>query len=262
MIKFKNFPYRLLLGVVLSLTLIAVLIIIIIFITRNNNNNNNNNIKFLTKEESQEFIRKDNDGYIKKLSIYDLRARKVKSNDEYKELVINECLDITEEQKDKLRKSVIKANNYFNNREGWNFSLINNKYENGYPHTRERIIFLSPNIINYEEIELTKTLIHESIHIYQRYNKKEIKEYLKKNEYSFSRHKPLVSLIRANPDLDNYIYKDKNGIELVAYYNSENPKGINDISLKDYSYEHPFEKMAYEIADDYYKSVISKYKDI
>lgn len=255
-IKFNNI-------IVIGLVSISILIIIgIVIFIWNNNNNNNNEIKFLTKVEAEEFIRNDNDGYIKKLSIYDLKARKVGSNDEYKERVIKSCLDFNEEQKKKLRICVSKANNYFNNKEGWNLAVINNNYENGYPHTRERIIFLSPNVINYDEVELTKTLIHESIHIYQRYNKKEIKEYLINNEFKFSRHKPQVSLIRANPDLDNYIYKDKNGVELVAYYNSENPKGINDINLKDYSYEHPFEKMAYEIADNYYKSVISRYKDI
>jgi len=246
-------------GIILTIIIILTLILFIYYYY---SYSNNNNIKFLTKEESENFIREDKDGYIKKLSIYDLRARKVNSNNEYKEKVINGCLNFTEEQKEKLKNSSIKAKQYFNNNEDWNIGLINNIYENGYPHTRDKIIFLSPNIINYDEIELTKTLIHESIHIYQRYNKKEIKEYLKENNYSFSRHKPLVSLIRSNPDLDNYIYKDKNGIELIAYYNSEYPKGINDITLKDYSYEHPFEKMAYEIADNYYKSVILKYKNI
>jgi hypothetical protein len=258
MIKLKNNYFK----IILISSIILFIFIFIISIIYFYYNNKNNNIKFLSKEETIEFIRNDNDNYIKNLSIYDLRARKVNTNDEYKEKVINDCLDFTKEQKEKLNICSLNAEKYFNNNEKWIFASINNNYEEGFPHTRKNIIFLSPNVINYDEIELTKTLIHESIHIYQRYNKKEIKKYLKENQYSISRYKPVVSLIRANPDLDNYIYKDRNGIEMVAYYKNEYPNGINDIKLKNYAYEHPYEKMAYDIADDYYKSVISKYKNI
>lgn len=268
MIKLLKFNYRKNLLIIISVILIIIgLIIGIIYyfnsssLVKSNFDNNNNN-KYLTKEETQDFIRKDNDKYINNLSIYDLRARKVKSNDEYKEKVINGCMDFTEYQKEKLEKTSMKARAFFNNNERWTFALINNNYEDGFPHTREKIIFLSPNVINYEENELIKTLIHESIHIYQRYNKNAIKIYLDNNGFTVSRHKPLVSLIRANPDLDKYIYKDKDGIELVAYYNNENPKSLNDISLKNHLYEHPYEKMAYEIAEDYYKSVLEKYKNV
>jgi len=243
-------------------SIIIIIFIVIVTIIYIYNSDINKNIIFLRKEQTIDFIINDNDNYIKNLSIYDLRARKVNTNDEYKVKVINSCLDFTEEQKEKLNKCSLNAEKFFNNNEKWIYALINNNYEEGFPHTRENIIFLSPNVINYDEIELTKTLIHESIHIYQRYNKKEIKKYLKENQYSISRYKPLVSLIRANPDLDNYIYKDKNGIEMVAYYKNEYPNGINDIKLQNYAYEHPYEKMAYDIADTYYKLVISKYKNI
>ena len=272
MIKLLKFNYRKNLLILIPVILIIIMIIIGIIYYFNSKssvksnfsdiNNHNRNIKYLTKEETEDFIRKDSDNYINNLSIYDLRARKVSSNEEYKDKVINGCMDFTEGQKEKLEKSSMRAQAFFNNNERWTFALINNNYEDGFPHTREKIIFLSPNVINYEDNELTKTLIHESIHIYQRYNKKAIQIYLDNNGFSISRHKPLVSLIRANPDLDGFIYKDKNGIELVAYYNNENPKGINDISLKNHLYEHPYEKMAYEIADEYYKSVLQKYKNV
>ncbi len=87
-------------------------------------------------------------------------------------------------------------------------------------------------------------------------------EYIKNNGYSIFKKKEKKSLIRSNPDLDEYIYKDKYGIEMVAYYKSEYPTGINDVLLSNSSNEHPFEKMAYEIAEKYYKSVLTKYKDI
>jgi hypothetical protein len=67
-------------------------------------------------------------------------------------------------------------------------------------------------------------------------------------------------MIRANPDLDEFIYMDENGIEMVYKYRSITPNGINDIiPIKN---EHPFELMAYEIAEDYIKDKLSKYKYI
>ena len=221
-----------------------------------------NVITFLSKEETQLFIKQDNDGYINNLSIYDLRARNVKSNDEYLTVAINSCLDFNETQKEKLKNCTIEAIKYFNNNYNWTFALTNGSYEEGFPHTRGVIIFLSPNIINYTENELIKTLIHESIHIYQRFNKPQIDNYLNLNGYSISRKRDKTSLMRANPDLDNYIYKDKNGNELIAYYNSEFPKGISDIRLTVISEEHPYEKMAYEYANIYMKSLMLKYKNV
>jgi len=206
-----------------------------------------NSIYFLTKKETQTFIQNDDDEYIKNLSIYDLRARKAKTNNDYLKIALDNCLDFNKTQKEKLSKCSIEANKYFNNNNfNWNFSLINVFYEEGFPHTRSKIIFLSPNVINYDDKELLKILIHERIHIYQRFNKKEINKYLNLHGFSVSRIKNKNSLIRANPDLDNFIYKDINGNELVAYYNSKYPKGINDINLNISSNEHPFEKMAYE----------------
>ena len=165
-------------------------------------------------------------------------------------------------QKNKLKICAFQAIKYFNNNYNWTFALTNNNYEEGFPHTRGSVIFLSPIILNYTDNELIKTLIHESIHIYQRYNIEKISKYLSDKGYSISRIKDKNSLIRSNPDLDNFIYKDKNGNELIAYYNSEFPKGINDINLTVISEEHPFEKMAYEIAENYTKKLMLKYKHI
>ena len=161
----------------------------------------------------------------------------------------------------KLKRCSIKASEYFNNGKEWKFALISSAYEEGFPHTREDIIFLSPSILNLDDNMLIKTLIHESIHIYQRYNKREMDEYMIKNGFEKIRKKNKGELIRSNPDLDEFIYKDKNGIEMKALYNSENPNGIGDIKIS-HNMEHPYEYMAYEIAENYYKSLLAKYKEI
>jgi len=257
--KFKNKNY-LFFSIGFGFALLIVLLFV--FIYSGNYETFTNTITFLTKEETQDFIRKDNDGYINNLSIYDLRARNVTTNNEYLMVALNSCLDFNETQKEKLKVCSMEALKYFNNNYNWTFALTNNTYEEGFPHTRSNIIFLSPIIINYNNSELIKTLIHESIHIYQRFNKDKINNYLLINGYTISRKRDKNLLMRANPDLDDFIYKDENGKELVAYYNSEYPKGISDIHLTVSSQEHPYEKMAYEYADIYMKTLMLKYKNI
>ena len=53
---------------------------------------------------------------------------------------------------------------------------------------------------------------------------------------------------------------DEYGKEMIYKYKSTRPTGINDIIPN--KNEHPFEKMAYEISEDYGKFKISKYKYI
>jgi hypothetical protein len=257
----KNLNYN---YIYIGLFVVSIFIIIITINYKNTTENyiNYNSNKFLTKKETQQFISDDDDNYIKNLSIYDLRARKTSSSDEYLNLIIENCMDFNKEQKDKLDYCSKKAKTFFNNGYDWIFALVDHIYEEGFPHTRGQVIFLSPNILNYNNEELTKTLIHESIHIYQRFNTDKINEYIKNNGYTIFKKKEKNSLIRANPDLNEYIYKDKNGVEMVAYYKSEYPNGINDTLLTNSSNEHPFEKMAYEIAEEYYKSIMEKYKNI
>ena len=216
----------------------------------------------LTIKEIAELEGMTKDDYIKNMTIYDLRARKVNSHQEYINIIITNVMDFNEEQKEKLRKCAKKASAFFNNGKEWKFALISSVYEEGFPHTREDIIFLSPSVLNFDEKILTKTLIHESIHIYQRYNKSAIDEYMKKNGFEKIRRREKNSLLRSNPDLDEFIYKDKNGNELIAYYNSEFPKGISDIRLNVISEEHPYEKMAYEYADNYMKALMLRYKNV
>jgi hypothetical protein len=256
---------------IIGLLLLIFGIIMIIMMTRTNDNfenrtriirrnKNKYKNKYLTKEETANIIKTDSDNYIKSLSKYDLYARNVSNANEYKNNIINGCLDFTENQILKLNNCSTIAREFFDNKYNWQFALIDDVYEQGFPHTRMDIIFLSPKIVNYTDDNLIKILIHESIHIYQRYNKSEINKYLSDNGYIISRKRDSEPLIRANPDLDEYIYKDKNGEEMINKYKSSTPTGINDIIPS--KNEHPFETMAYEISEEYGKFKISKYKNI
>jgi hypothetical protein len=247
--------YRYPLFITIAFSIIILILIYVIFFP-----SSVLDIEFMTKEDVQLFMEKDDDRYIKNLSIYDLRARNSQTTDEYLKIAVNSCLNFNEKQKDKLRFCALEALKYFNNHLNWTFALVANSYEEGFPHTRGDIIFLSPVVLNYSNTELIKTLIHESIHIYQRYNKEVIDKYLYSNGYSISRVRDKNSHMRANPDLDNYIYKNKDGKEMMAYYKSDYPSGIGDIIMVEG--EHPFEVMAYEYAGNYSKSLMMKYKRI
>ena len=233
-------------------TIQASIIIIILSNTSNEKYIDYNSNVYLSKEESAHIIKTDSDNYIRNLSKYDLYARDVSTSEEYIYKIIEGCLNFTEKQVIKLNNCSKIARNFFDNKYIWKFALIDEVYEEGFPHTRMDIIFLSPKIINYPDDDLIRILIHESIHIYQRYNKKEINKYLKDNKYTVSRRRDSEVLIRANPDLDDYIYKDKDGKEMIYIYKSSMPNGINDVIPN--KNEHPFEKMAYEIEDVYNKN--------
>jgi len=98
-------------------------------------------------------------------------------------------------------------------------------------------------------MRLAQTLAHEKVHIYQKIYKDDIQEYLNENNIKLIRKRAMNDLGRANPDLDDYIYKDDK-IVYSANYNTEHPKSIEDITYNPkygQSSEHPFEKMAIEI---------------
>ena len=60
----------------------------------------------------------------------------------------------------------------------------------------------------------------------------------------------IFKLVRANPDLDNWIYENKEGKLMMYKYNSANPNGINDVT-KTTEYEHPYEMISYIIENTY-----------
>ncbi len=64
-----------------------------------------------------------------------------------------------------------------------------------------------------------------------------MKEYMIKNGFEMIRRREKGGLIRSNPDLDDFIYKNKNGIEMIATYNSEYPNGIGDIKISSHQFK-------------------------
>jgi hypothetical protein len=250
------------------LFLFTFIIFIIIFYVYSYELFPNNNILILDKNELIDIIIKDKDNYYQRFNFFDLKVRNVKSINEYKEKILSSPINITNNEKEIIKKTINKIINIFENYSydnffigekanqiKWIIGIIDGKnYEEGLPHTRDNIIIIPKSLIN--KNNLIKVLIHEKIHIYQKHFKDNLKIYINKN---FKKAIPSSQIInnRANPDIDTDLYYDKNNNLLYCKYNN-NPTSIMDVNyfpINNPSSEHPYELIAYNIEND----ISSKY---
>lgn len=272
--------------IIFILSILIFIYIAYLFNTNINLDYIKDDIYYLSYKETSNFLLNDSDNYVSNMNDADLYARKVKSKKEYLENISNNTISFNEEEKNKLYKCTKIADKFLLNYKKkfddniilngieianikWKLALVNKpnrtyniEYEEGMPHTRNDIIFLSKYVLNNDDDNLINILIHEKVHIYQRYNYEKIEKIINKMGYVFSRKTKNIKLLRANPDLnDNIYYDNKNNIELIGIYKNNTPNGINDIIIKNFAAEHPYEKMAYDIAEEYTKQVMNKYKN-
>ena len=276
---------------------------------------NDDHIYFMTYKETANFFAKDNDRYVRNLSELDLHARGVKTHVEYMNQIEDTAISFTDDEKELLERCAKDADKYLRNERfkevdygkhlngndiadiKWIFANTYANYfndvikenEQGLPHTRENIILLSKNVLKNDALHLTNTLLHEKIHIYQRYNPEIFDTIIKEmglkelDRKSFKQAK----YIRSNPDTNNKIYYRKKDVSIldilsgvsgvsgdsgdteynlddvmVCLYRNDKPNSINDVIQKNYTAEHPYEKIAYEIAENFYKNNKNKYINI
>jgi hypothetical protein len=210
----------------------------------------------MDQEETARFLYHDSDNYVSSMSILDIIARGKHNHKEYINSIRNSAKSFTEEQKIILEKCIFEAQSFlkdYYNVFKWKIALTDPAYEEGLPHTREDIIFLSTQSMTLPEKQLTKLLIHEYVHIYQRQNKTIFQKELLQKGYIPWKKREHYPRIRANPDLDEYIYIHPDGSLMLMIYSGDNPKNINDVVQPNTKYEHPNEEIAYELANKYLK---------
>jgi hypothetical protein len=153
----------------------------------------------------------------------------------------------------------------------WRFCKLTGGIESGFPHTLSDIIFLPHDFVpgfgngpqrnsekNYQKI--LEVLVHEKVHVYQR--KFRIATQMLVHQvwnYSFFDYMHKYMDARNNPDLDGIIYKSAPRAPgfYMGYMANSPPDLANAIikttggdgsnSVKE-RYEHPYERMAYEIS--------------
>ena len=241
----------------LFIILILLLLLLLLLLLYYENHENNNNYKYLTKYELETILINNKDKYYNTFNKNDFKVRNITSINEYYNKIKNACSDITIEQQQILTNSINKINNKLINYKyigfdgnkinsvPWIIGIISNKeYEEGFPHTRNNIIIIPLFLLNNFNL-LTITLLHEKVHIYQKLFPKDIEEFIKYNKYTKYCLKSDIKNTRANPDLDEWRYKDENNNLITAIY-INNPTSINDVEYSTL-YEHPYEQMAYEI---------------
>ena len=224
-------------------------------------------VQFMSREETIEFLRNDPDGYSESLTSYDIKALHSTSLEEYTNRSCDDALDFTPSQKEYLRTCCEEADLFFREELQNRFPHVNGKvianmkwklaltkgewYEEGYPHTRMDIIFITPDVISSKGC--TRILVHEKVHVYERMFPSHVDKWMKSSGYIPHKRMKEYRLRRSNPDLDGWVYKDKKGRETIAIFKNETPSGIDDsiyLGGKDWKHEHPYETLAYKI--DYF----------
>lgn len=158
----------------------------------------------------------------------------------------------------------------------WKIRFFQKKYniENNYPHTHGDTIFFPDLYFTLPQSERINLLIHEKIHIYQRYYPIPYHKILF-NHYNLN-VKQLVfthdefANVRQNPDNNQLIYTDDNEYILPVFI--DNPTSIADVKHKIHdennestSYsklhknEHPNETFAYYLTNAVIKNKIPNY---
>ena len=229
-------------------------------------------IIYVTKDRFEDMINKDTDNYFKSFSQADLRIRLVKDVDEYKQIakksfcsessitdtlkkkIYHCCSDIEAQMGEHIDDYLYGVSIKKFMELPWKFAIMcDNKYENGYPHTRGDMIIVSKQIIDsYSNDRLARLFIHEKTHIYQKKYPRVMSKYLSENGF-VKTVKRTTFLDPANPDLDEYRYTHAELESFYAKYKSDEPSSFSDIKyVRDKSSsEHPFEYLAYKMENIY-----------
>ena len=208
------------------------------------------------------FLQSDPDHYYDTFTRFDLRARRVTSVADYINRIPYAIVDASTGLRARIRKAVpivdarlrVIRHVGFNGKKAadvpWRIGFMKenkeNKdklYEDGLPHTRVDLIMLPTRLAKASDKYLIDTLFHEKVHIYQKAYPRDLERWLAHNGFERVRHRTKGSRIRANPDIDGWVYRDANRV-YKCLYSSETPRHIEDVKEGGLDFEHPFEATA------------------
>ncbi len=193
------------------------------------------------------------------MNAMDLGVRNASTRMHYRQMYMDGIETFSDYERHVIKRGIASANRLLEgfrniNTIDWVFAKLNNSIENGFPHTLGNVIFVSSHTLQTEHF--VKTLIHEKIHVYQRLFP-EYTHALVHMYWGYTTHsrKTDIDDARNNPDLDEFVYSSNGKSAFYMRYN-DNPTNLNDasvFSVVNEVYEHPFERMAYQISECVYK---------
>lgn len=198
------------------------------------------------------FLQRDPDHYYETFTRFDLYARRVASVADYIDRIKKAIVPALADLQRRIRQAVTLVDNHlihirqvgFNGQKAsslpWRIGFMRGKgYEDGLPHTRVDLIMLP---ISISDDELVDTLLHEKIHIYQKAYPLDVALYLANGSFERVRPRTKRCRVRANPDTDEWIYRDSHRV-YKCLYSSTTPRHIEDVDVDQMEFEHPFETM-------------------
>lgn len=229
---------------------------------------NNTLFTLLDTENTNLLLSSKDDNFIDRLDKINLKARGVKSIEEYTFLISDCATNLNDKQKAYLYDAINFINNYnleeiecinaekFKSIE-WKIAVIKNdgKYEKSLPHTRYNVdngyvVIIPENLIG-KTSSMINTLMHEQMHIYQKMYKTNFEQFLEENGWEKMTDISDFTKLRTNPDTDGtlWIYENISHEPFLCSYNSDNPDDIMDViyePINSAMYEHPNEYYAYK----------------
>lgn len=222
----------------------------------------------LSGDEMQSIINNDADHYYEKFHEVDYKVRNVTNKEEYLEKISKSGCDGDIEVAEKVKNCIEKIHTKLLPQQHetingvqigkllkltWKIGFTCDKYyENGLPHTRGDTIILNNRDVSRRNIdEVCKLLIHEKTHIYQK--NEDVSDYLDENYNVVKRKDYSDTTMPANPDTDDFVYRDKQSNEILGGKYKKKPKHFRDVKFthNDHTLEHPFESMAYKMESLY-----------
>lgn len=249
-IYLSGFIFGFIFGKMTSIAIPIIVILLLIYCTCGRDS-----VQFISRSDLASFIINDHDGYIRTLSQKDLRDRKCKTQSEYKEMYLNNIMEFSPLQKERLKEYARQASEFLRTVRSpfidnriisgipWKFARTSMILEKGHPHTRKDVIFLPKNSLDRPRINIVRTLVHEKIHVYQKMHSKKFVHSLLHNGYTVVGRLDNEKRI-SNPDTDGLIYRHPSGRIMMWDSDSKDPM--------DALYEHPNELIAYKVAQQYF----------
>ena len=156
----------------------------------------------------------------------------------------------------------------------WRLALLDERAESGFPHTHGDVVCMPVSSAAWEDHTLIRTLAHERVHVLQREHPEMFFDAIAASSSgrvaisSLSPSSDVVLRRRSNPDLDEYMYVDSStGLAYAMLFGGEKEAGrgglgsakiawvdlrgdevISGTDVDPPEYEHPYERLAYQIA--------------